>query len=120
MSTKKAQATPTAASVRLAKQLTAESNMKVLWGCEASEHLYEARVSDRTRRNHGCPVCADGSTNLTAADTISSFEMTPTSELSLPDPLSDPIVRNALKELTARLIAPADHVERGADEEASE
>jgi hypothetical protein len=94
--------------------------MKVRWGCEASEHFYEARVSDRALRNHGCPVCADGSTDLTAADTIRSFEVTPTSEPSLPNPLSDPIVRIVLKELTARLIAPADHVERGANEEASE
>ena len=106
MSTKKAQATPPAAAVRLAKQLTAESNMKVRWGCDVDEHVYEARVSDRTLRNHGCPVCADGSTDLTAADTIRSFDVNQIGPYS-PD---------EMRVLAARLLDPADHVERGAKE----
>jgi hypothetical protein len=124
MPTKKAQATPTAAAVGLAKQLTAESSMKVLWGCDASEHLYEARVSDRALRNRGCPACADGTPDLIAGGTTRSFGVMRTAKPSLfvfiPEPSFlngdddqiGPYSPDEARVLAGRLLTEADEVER--------
>lgn len=42
--------------------VTISSNRKIWWRCQQSHH-WQAVVSDRSKRNHGCPTCGDYGTS---------------------------------------------------------